>query len=120
MLSILYETFMKSNEKNRISALPVFDSRRKRERLGEAALRRRYFTMGVVKNVKMYWGFYKTYPTSSWAMSLNKFANYITCFLSIIYNFKRNLPPPPPIDRSMSGVSPNMAEPPDTLPAESK
>ena len=76
--------------------------------------------MGVVKNVKMYWGFYKTYPTSSWAMRLYKFANYITCFLSIIYNFRRNLPPPPPIGRFMSGASPNMAEPPDTLPADSK
>ncbi|EUB17032.1 hypothetical protein HMPREF1508_0565 [Shuttleworthella sp. MSX8B] len=70
---------MKSNAKNRISALLVFASRRKREQLGEAALRRRYFTMGVVKNVL---GFL--------------------------------------LGRSMSGVSPNMAEPPDTLPADSK
>lgn len=76
--------------------------------------------MGVVKNVKMYWGFYKTYPTSSWAMSLNKFANYTACFLSIIYNFRRDLPLLPLIDRSMSGASPNMAEPLDTLPADSK
>ena len=40
--------------------------------------------------------------------------------LSIIYNFRRDLPLLPLIDRSMSGASPNVAEPPDTLPAESK
>lgn len=76
--------------------------------------------MGIVKNVKMYWGFYKAYPTSSWAMSLYKFANYIILFLCIIYNFRRNLPLLPLIGWSISGTSPNMAEPPDILLAESK